>query len=108
MELRVALTQLAIPRAPAPAYRLRTWTTEDGLPINQLSNIGQTPDGYLWFTTADGLVRFDGQRFTTFNKSTDPAIPSNRMNALCILPDGTMWIGTDSNGVVRYQNGKFT
>ena len=37
-----------------------------------MRDIVQTRDGYLWFTTFDGLVRFDGVRFTVFNKSNCP------------------------------------
>ena len=45
-------------------YHFDTWTTDNGLPQNGVRQIAQTPDGYLWFTTFDGLVRFDGVRFT--------------------------------------------
>ena len=38
---------------------------DNGLPQNGVRQMTQTPDGYLWFTTFDGLVRFDGVRFTT-------------------------------------------
>jgi len=37
----------------------------------------QTRDGYMWFTTFDGLVRFDGVRFTVFNKSNSPGLAGN-------------------------------
>ena len=33
----------------------KTWTTENGLPQNHVSYIAQTPDGYLWLATFDGL-----------------------------------------------------
>jgi hypothetical protein len=41
-------------------YNFSSWTTDDGLPQNSVYAILQTRDGYLWFTTLDGLVRFDG------------------------------------------------
>lgn len=44
-------------------YRLRTWSLDDGLPQSTVAAITQTPDGYLWLATLDGLVRFDGFRF---------------------------------------------
>jgi hypothetical protein len=40
------------------------WTVQDGLPQDIVRGISQTPDGYLWIATLDGLVRFDGVRFT--------------------------------------------
>ncbi len=53
-------------------YRFDSWTTDDGLPQNSVYSITQTTDGYLWFTTLDGLVRFDGVRFKVFNKGNSP------------------------------------
>src|SRR5436190_12994766 len=50
-------------------YRFDNWTTDNGLPQNSVNAITQTRDGYLWFTTSDGLVRFDGVRFTIFDQS---------------------------------------
>ena len=50
-------------------YRFDSWTTDNGLPQNGVREITQTPDGYLWFTTFDGLVRFDGGKFTVFDKN---------------------------------------
>src|SRR4051812_26512364 len=55
-------------------YRFDHWTADNGLPQNSVRDIVQTQDGYLWFTTFDGLVRFDGVRFTVFNKSNSPGI----------------------------------
>jgi len=45
-------------------------------------SIVQTRDGYLWMTTFDGLARFDGVRFTVFDKSNTPALSNNRLTAL--------------------------
>jgi hypothetical protein len=47
-------------------YRVDSWTTENGLPQNSVYAILQTRDGYLWFTTLDGLVRYNGAQFVVF------------------------------------------
>lgn len=49
--------------------RFDVWTTDNGLPQNSIYSIIQTRDGYIWFTTFGGLVRYDGVRFTVFDKS---------------------------------------
>jgi ligand-binding sensor domain-containing protein len=50
-----------VPASPAqPQYRFFSWTTENGLPQNSIQALLQTRDGYLWMSTLDGLVRFDG------------------------------------------------
>jgi len=51
-------------------YLVDQWQTDDGLPQNSATSIAQTPNGYLWFGTFNGLVRFDGVRFTVFDSAT--------------------------------------
>src|SRR5689334_1875168 len=45
---------------PDVPYQFDKWTTDNGLPQNSVSSILQSRDGFLWFTTNDGLVRYDG------------------------------------------------
>ncbi len=90
-------------------YRFDTWTTDNGLPQNGVRQITQTPEGYLWFTTFDGLARFDGVRFTTFNKSNTKGIINNRFTGLFGDTDGTLYATTMEDGVLTiYQNGVFS
>src|SRR5688500_14763873 len=52
---------------PDAQYHFDVWTTDNGLPQNSVGSILQSRDGFLWFTTNDGLVRYDGVHFTVFN-----------------------------------------
>src|SRR6187455_1627317 len=88
-------------------YRFDHWTADDGLPQNSVYAILQTRDGYLWFTTLDGLVRFDGVSFTTFSKSNVKELKSNRFNSLLEDSRGDLWIGTEDGGLNRYHAGQF-
>ncbi len=87
-------------------YSFDHWTTDDGLPQNSVYSIVQTRDGYLWFTTLDGLVRFDGVKFKVFNKSNSPNFNSNRLQNVYADED-TLWIAPENGGLVRYRNGEF-
>lgn len=90
-------------------YRFDSWTTDNGLPQNGIREITQTPDGYLWFTTFDGLVRFDGVRFTTFGKSNTKGIINNRFTGVYSDKDGTLYVTTIEDGILTiYKNGVFT
>ena len=89
-------------------YRFDSWTTAQGLPQNSVTAIVQTHDGYLWFTTIDGIVRFDGVRFTIFDRSNTKAITSNRFTCLHEDAEGTLWAGTEYGGLLRYRNGEFS
>lgn len=106
--LALACGQSAHAQPASPAYLITAWTTKEGLPQNTIYDIRQTRDGYLWFTTLDGLVRYDGVRFHIFNKSNAPGLPSNRITCLFEDADGALWVGTEDAGAVRYAQGKFT
>ncbi len=88
-------------------YRFDSWTADNGLPQNSVYAIANTPDGYLWMTTLDGLVRFDGVRFTVFNKSNSENLTTNRFINMFADADGTLWLGTEESGLIRYRNGRF-
>src|SRR6478752_775831 len=75
-------------------WSIRTWETEDGLPENSATAMAQGPDGYLWFGTFNGLVRFDGVRFRVFNRSNTPGLPSDGIVNLHLDRAGRLWIST--------------
>jgi ligand-binding sensor domain-containing protein len=60
--------------APARRYVIDVWQGEKGLPQNTVTGIAQTPDGYLWLTTLDGVARFDGMRSKMFKAGDKLAI----------------------------------
>ncbi|MGD0579407.1 MAG: two-component regulator propeller domain-containing protein [Bryobacteraceae bacterium] len=105
-----AAVALALALAPAgvaldPARRItqyihRVWTQEDGLPQDTVRAIAQTPDGYLWIGTEEGLASFDGYDFTTFNRRSG-ALPNDSVTALAVAGDGTLWAGTPGGLVSR-------
>ena len=88
-------------------YAHESWHVADGLPQDNVVSIAQTPDGYLWLGTEEGLVRFDGLRFTVFDKSNTPEMKSTDIYALLVDRAGNLWIGTGGGGVLRMTGGKF-
>ncbi|MCH7891185.1 MAG: hypothetical protein IH921_06760, partial [Gemmatimonadetes bacterium] len=91
-----------------PDYSVRQWTVRDGLPSNTINAFTQTSDGYLWMGTNEGLVRFDGNTFTTFNATNTPELASNRIWRLQEGPAGYLWVATDQADLALYQAGRFT
>ena len=86
-------------------YLVDVWTTEEGLPSSTISDVVQTPDGYLWASTYDGLVRFDGARFVRVGP--DESMEARRV--LCVHFDGTrLLLGTDGAGLLAYDGHRFT
>ena len=96
-----------LPGTALAQYRFDQWTADDGLPHNIVTAIQQTAEGYLWVATLDGLTRFDGVRFTVFNKGNTPGLESNRF--ICLYQDafGDLWAGTEVGVVTRYHQGQF-
>jgi ligand-binding sensor domain-containing protein len=88
-------------------YSVRVWQTEDGLPENLVTSAAQTKDGYLWFGTLSGLVRFDGERFRVFNSTNTPEMPDRRVVRLFADSQDTLWIGDEAGHVSRYRQGRF-
>jgi ligand-binding sensor domain-containing protein/signal transduction histidine kinase len=88
-------------------YRLRRWTSEEGLPQNTIRYLLQTQDGYLWIATHAGLARFDGLYFKIFNKANRPEMESDDCAALVETRDGALWIGTE-NGLLSWADGRLT
>ena len=87
-------------------YKVDTWQTEQGLPMDLVHALLQTKDGYLWVGTARGLARFDGKRFTTFEAAEVPEVASLPILALMEDTEQTLWIG-HNKGAVMYRNGVF-
>lgn len=95
------------PKKTMNQYVHRIWEMEDGLPSNAIRAIAQTPDGFLWIGTENGLARFDGVSFTVFNKQNTTAFKSNTAYSFYIDKKGILWVGTYGGGLISYHNGVF-
>jgi ligand-binding sensor domain-containing protein len=89
-----------------PHYIIDAWETDDGLPENSATAIVQTPDGYLWFGTFNGLVRFNGVQFTVFNPDNTPQLPDADIVNLHLDKSGRLWVST-YRGLVVYADGQW-
>jgi len=88
-------------------FSVNNWQIEQGLPVNSILSIAQTADGWVYFGTEEGLVRFDGKVFFLMNKSVIPDLNVNFINTLSGARDTSLWIGTDGDGLIRYKNNTF-
>src|SRR5713101_9066015 len=101
-------TSLALdPQKALTQYGHEVWNEDRGLPQSSVTSIVQTPDGYLWLGTQEGLVRFDGVKFDVFDKSNTSAIRNNFVSCLLVARDSTLWFGTKHGGVCTYKRGVF-
>src|ERR1700676_3870669 len=90
------------PQKSLTQYTRTVWTQANGLPHDAVLAMAQTPDGFLWLATIEGLARFDGYEFLVFNKEHGQ-LPSNSVFSLAAGGPGELWIGTN-NGLAHYKN----
>jgi len=88
-------------------YLTDVWTADDSLPDSSVTDIAQTPDGYLWIGTYNGLARFDGMRFVTFDPANTPALAHARVRTLSVDDQGTLWINTFDGSMTSLRQGTF-
>ena len=78
----------------APDFNFIHYSTENGLPSNSVRDIVQDDEGYMWFATDGGLVRFDGSTSKVFLPDV-AGEPDFFMLSLCNSPYGLL-VGSDS------------
>lgn len=88
---------------PEPTLRFEHLSVQQGLPQESVLSIVQDRDGFMWFGTQSGLVRYDGYRFVGYRSEIgNPAsLANNWVRVLHLDRHGRMWIGTDG-GLNRY------
>ena len=109
----LALAALAAPAWALDGKRLDTyarevWTTRDGLPHNQVNAIAQTPEGYLWFATWEGVVRYNGQEFRSFGRNNVPELRDSGIRSVQVGPSGALIVGTSRGGVSVLRDGAWS
>ena len=104
----VMMTSLSAQGDGAREFLIQNWTREDGLTGNTVTAVAQTPNGYLWVGTLNGLARFDGVRFVAIDLrklagQRDPSVFS-----LHVDRQGDLWIGMGDGHLIRFSHGEFT
>ncbi|RFF32224.1 ligand-binding sensor domain-containing diguanylate cyclase [Wenzhouxiangella sediminis] len=77
-------------RLPFDDLHHQVWTTREGIPHNTINAIAQTPDGYLWFATWEGIARFNGHRFRLFERGPETGLPDAGVLSLSVDEGGRL------------------
>ncbi|MBL7743685.1 MAG: hypothetical protein JNN00_09465 [Chitinophagaceae bacterium] len=79
---------------PPKKYSFTHFGNAAGLVSNEVLDVTQDPEGYIWIATNSGLQRFDGVRFNTYTtRKNDPrAIPDNYVGQVMISKKKDLWI----------------
>jgi len=84
-----------------PQLVYKNWNNQNGLPQNTVSDIAIDASGFLWTTTEEGLVRFDGATFSVYNESNVTGLYSN--NFTDISTNGTVLWAASRNSLLRVE-----
>lgn len=75
-------------------------TTANGLSNNTVRYIYQDSKGFIWFSTLNGLNRYDGNTFRTFLPKDIPgeiSLADGRVKSVCEDRYGFLWIATSAD-----------
>lgn len=94
--------------SPVPLFRVDHIGVNDGLAQGSVYTMLKDSRNLLWFGTQDGLNRYDGHRFRTYqpvldSKGNHTAGSIRGVNILGVVEDpaGNLWVGTEE-GLNRY------
>jgi len=89
----------AASNSPLSGYLLNRWDAESDCPAHGVNALVQTRDSYLWLGSQQGLFRYDGVRFTAYDRARFPELRSSHIRSLYEDSRGNLWIGTSGGGV---------
>ncbi|MBA6379571.1 MULTISPECIES: EAL domain-containing protein [unclassified Colwellia] len=78
------------------ALKFKHLLSADGLSQNNVFDITQGHDGFIWIATEDGLNRYDGKNFVHYRKNlADPnSIAHNFIRKVFVDNNGILWVAT--------------
>lgn len=90
----------------AQKFNIQQYTANTGLPSNNVFDVEFDKLGNVWFATSDGVVKYDGAVYKTYNQ--DDGLKDPVLFDLFIDHSGILWASTDQGGVAKYEKGTFT
>lgn len=77
--------------------------SKHGLSTEEVRNIFQDSEGFIWFLTKEGLNRFDGYDFEIFKQGKSQLqFNSSAFESICEDQEGRLWLGTLEKGIIIY------
>jgi signal transduction histidine kinase/ligand-binding sensor domain-containing protein/DNA-binding response OmpR family regulator len=104
------LSFLLLLKNEAPAQykvaKFSSLTVDNGLSQSDVKCIIKDHMGFMWFSTDDGLNRYDGYTFTIYrhNAKDKSSLPSNDITAIFEDKAGNLWVGSDYGLSLYHRN----
>jgi signal transduction histidine kinase/DNA-binding response OmpR family regulator len=84
----------------APPDKIKSLTTDDGLPQGFVTGFVQDAKGFVWISTHDGFARYDGRNVKTFrhDEADSKSLSSNIIDRITLDHENHIWL--------EYENGQ--
>lgn len=92
--------------ASAQQFNIQSYTVNDGLPTSSIYDLHADAQGFLWFATPYGLVRYDGENYTTFDE--EDGIKNALIYDFHFEDDGDIWVTSEGGGIVKFDGESFS
>jgi ligand-binding sensor domain-containing protein len=74
-----------------------------GLSAEEVRNIFQDSEGYLWFLTREGLNRYDGYEFKIYKQgNSELSFTTSAFESICEDQEGRLWLGSFEKGILIF------
>ena len=104
LHLSTLLLLFCLPILGQPQHTITRYNIEDGLPQQTITGITRDRNGYMWFTTWNGLCRFNGHSFVTYRVMPGDAndLATNRIDDIKIDARNHLWLLDDESTLYRF------
>jgi ligand-binding sensor domain-containing protein/serine phosphatase RsbU (regulator of sigma subunit) len=99
------LSPVMVNPVSAQSYFFDNYSIKQGLSEQKVYTLFQDSKDYIWLGTANGLSRFDGEKFENFTLRDSVATGGVK----CIIEDslGYIWFGHLNGGISRFDGSRF-
>lgn len=95
------------PEKPLSTLSQDRWTSRNGLISNNLTSVFQSSEHFIWLTSFNGILRFDGVNFKLYDKHNLPFLNSNGFYKSYQDSQNNLWFTSQSSGIIKYTNQEF-
>jgi len=79
-------------------------TIKEGLPDNNINDIAQDNRGYIWISTYNGIVRYDGYQVKVYKPGMEDKsnVPTYAFSLILQDKNHDLWANSLNNGLFKY------
>lgn len=84
------------------------WTGNNGLKSNNITSSIQASTGFIWITTYNGIMRFDGNKVDVYDRVSIPFLNTDSFYEVAESSSGKLYFASQGSGIAAYDSGSFS